>query len=636
MAKSKTSQKKIRNKPDERRNEPLYREIAINPGSIVQDSRTVELSFSSEVPYRRFDWWNEEYYDEILSHADGALNLSRLESLGTVLFNHDRDRPIGGVERVWIEDGRGKALVRFDEDVESEAIYQKVLKGSLKGVSVGYKVDEWQIKKATDESVAVWTAVKWEPLEISIVSVPADASVGVGRSIETEIDEGGSEQMNEEKTLVVEETPKIDVEAVRADAVRADRARVSEIRALEKSFDMDLADHIEKGTAVEEVRKLVLDAMAKKQEESKVESRAHVEVDGVEKFRDAARDAVLLRAGVSVDKPAPGADELGGFSLRELMYESLRARNLPTRGGFNEAYRVAMSTSDFPYILGAVANKSVLDGWNNEPKTWEAWVATGTVANFNIHTAARVGEADDLDQVRENDEYNYGSQGEQFEQFQVVTYGKLFAVSRQAIINDDLNQLTDIPSKMGAAASRKVSDVVYAAITANPDMGDGVALFHANHKNYIASGGPGNGAPSHSTIGAAILAMKKQKDINGKARLNIQPKFLLAPVSLETATEQFFNTTLIGGVENAPNTANIYAGKFVRIYEPRLDDALSTGWYMAADKGKTVKVFFLDGNQTPYLERQPGWNIDGVEFKVRIDCGAKAMDWRGLYFNCGA
>ena len=625
---SKMNRKKSRDKP-----ETLYREISIDTSSIVQDSRTVELSFSSEVPYRRMDW-DGKAYDEVLSHSPEAVDLSRLEGLGTMLFNHNRDEPIGGIERVWIEDGRGKATVRFDDDAESERIYQKVLKGSLKGVSVGYRVHEWS--QAPGE-IPVDTAVKWEPLEISIVSVPADASVGVGRSIATEeIDEGGIEEMNEEKTLVVEETPKIDVEAARADAVKADRARVSEIRALEKTFDMDLGKHIDEGTAVEEVRRLVLDEMAKAQEGSRVESYAHVETEMTDKFRDAARDALLLRAGVSVDKPAAGADELGGFTLRELMFESLRARNLPTRGGFNEAYRVAMSTSDFPHVLGAVANKSVLDGWNNEPETWSAWVATGTVSNFHVHEAARIGESDDLDVVRENDEYNYGETSEQFEQYQVLTYGKLFAVSRQAIINDDLDQITEVPAKMGAAASRKVSDVVYAAITLNPDMGDGKSLFHADHGNYIASGGSGNGAPSLSTIGAAILAMKTQKDVNDKARLNIMPKFLLAPVALEMETEQFFLTSLIGGAANQNNLANPYAGRFTRIYEPRLDDALSTGWYMAADKGKTVKAFFLDGNRTPYLERQPGWNVDGVEFKVRIDVGAKAMDYRGLYYNYGA
>lgn len=443
--------------------------------------------------------------------------------------------------------------------------------------------------------------------------------------------------MPEEKTLVVEEVKEIDVEAARADAVKADRARVSEIRALEKSFNMDLADHIEKGTAVEEVRKLVLEEMAKAQEETRVSS-AIVTKDETDKFRAAAEDAILMRGGVDVEKPASGAEDMMGLTLKELMYETLRRRGESVRGRIDDVFSRAMnSTSDFPYVLGNVANKSVLNGWDEEPTTWQMWVDTGSVTSFHIHTAARTGEMDDLDQVREGDEYNYGAQGEQFEQYQVVTYGKLFAITRQAIINDDLDQLVKTPAKMGAAAKRKIDDVVYASLTGNPLMGDGKALFHSGHGNYIASGGSGNGAPGTDTIAAAVLAMKKQKDISGKARLNIQPKFLLAPVCMEAALEQFFGTTLIGGESNQPNLANIYAGnKFIRVYESRLDDALTTGWYMAAAKGKTITAYFLNGQKTPYLETKQGWNVDGVEYKVRIDVGAKAMDWRGLYFNYGA
>ena len=81
---------------------------------------------------------------------------------------------------------------------------------------------------------------------------------------------------------------------------------------------------------------------------------------------------------------------------------------------------------------------------------------------------------------------------------------------------------------------------------------------------------------------------------------------------------------------------NPYAGSyFTRVYEARLDDADSNAWYLAARKGKTVNVFFLDGKQTPYLETQQGWTVDGVEYKVRIDCNAKALDWRGLVKNAG-
>ena len=141
--------------------------------AVEGEERRFELSFSSEEPYQR--WFGPE----ILSHAEGAADLSRLSEIGVLLFNHDVDQVLGRVERVWIESGRGKAVVVFDEDEAAERIFQKVKSGTLKGVSVRYSVDSWEEIAAGKSS-----ARKWMPLEISIVSVPADATVGVGRSKE--------------------------------------------------------------------------------------------------------------------------------------------------------------------------------------------------------------------------------------------------------------------------------------------------------------------------------------------------------------------------------------------------------------------------------------------------------------------
>lgn len=150
------------------------------------NERKFILSFSSEVPYER--WWGVE----ILSHAEGALDLTRLNTIGCVLFNHDRDVVIGKILRAWVEDGRGNAEIEFDTDAQSETIYQKVKSGTLKGVSVGYRVNTWEEvavgKKSSDGRFTgpCEIATYWEAYEISIVSVPADPTVGVGRSQEDE------------------------------------------------------------------------------------------------------------------------------------------------------------------------------------------------------------------------------------------------------------------------------------------------------------------------------------------------------------------------------------------------------------------------------------------------------------------
>lgn len=150
--------------------------------SSTEDGRRFELSFSSEEPYERI--WGTE----ILSHAEDAVDLTRLNSIGVVLFNHDRDRVIGRIVRAWLEDGRGKAEIEFDTDADAETIRQKVAGGTLKSTSVGYMVSEWEeVRKDKVSEDGRFNgpcdiARKWTPYEISIVSVPADPTVGVGRS----------------------------------------------------------------------------------------------------------------------------------------------------------------------------------------------------------------------------------------------------------------------------------------------------------------------------------------------------------------------------------------------------------------------------------------------------------------------
>ena len=152
--------------------------------ALEEEERTVELSFSSEEPYSR--WFGAE----ILDHSEGCVDLKRLKDVGCVLFNHGRDKVVAGIVDAWRGEGRCKAKVRFDKDEESDAIYQKVLSGTLKGVSVGYRVDTWEEvpagKWSKDGRFAgpCSIAKSWWPFEISIVSVPADPTVGVGRSME--------------------------------------------------------------------------------------------------------------------------------------------------------------------------------------------------------------------------------------------------------------------------------------------------------------------------------------------------------------------------------------------------------------------------------------------------------------------
>ena len=157
--------------------------VRAQEGEII---RRFELSFSSEEPYTR--WFGHE----ILDHTEGAIDMTRLHEMGVVLWNHDRDKVIGKITRAWIEDGRGRAEIEFDTDEASEIIRQKVESGTLKGVSVGYIVSNWEEVEAGQKSIdgrfsgPCSIARKWMPYEVSVVSIPADATVGVGRDFEEE------------------------------------------------------------------------------------------------------------------------------------------------------------------------------------------------------------------------------------------------------------------------------------------------------------------------------------------------------------------------------------------------------------------------------------------------------------------
>lgn len=153
-----------------------------NSPAAEENSRRRTISFSSEEPYRRY------FGMEILDHGPGAVDLSRLNTVGVVLFNHDVDEVVGRVIRAWVENNRGMAEIEFDSDDDAEKIFSKVAAGTLKTTSVRYAVDAWEEVKAGAVSAdgrftgPCQIARKWTVLEISIVSVPADATVGVGRS----------------------------------------------------------------------------------------------------------------------------------------------------------------------------------------------------------------------------------------------------------------------------------------------------------------------------------------------------------------------------------------------------------------------------------------------------------------------
>ncbi|WP_281674574.1 prohead protease/major capsid protein fusion protein [Veillonella tobetsuensis] len=610
--------------------------------NVDTDSRTVELSFSSETPYGR--WFG----DEILCHDEECINLERFNNgLGTALFNHDRDAVVGHVEKAWIEDNRGKALVRFDEDEQSDTIFQKVQSGTLQGVSVGYSIKRYEVLDEKDSVSSngrfkgpdIYVVTDWEPLEISIVSVPADPTVGVGRSAEeihTSIDTQEEEKSMDEKEILktedVKSTEPVEAGITQTDLAKAmelERKRTSEITALFRDFDVEGADEaIVMGVSVDEARAMVMDQLRARNKGVSV-TMGEAESD---KFRAAAQDAVLMAVGIPVADAAPGANELRGHSLVELARESLQREGLQANFGDNmELARQAInSTSTFPAIMSNLANKSVMTGFNEAETTFQIWAGKGSNRDFKEAARYALSEAGNLELVPEGGQFPQDVFGEASARTKVATYGKIFSLTRQAIINDDLGLFSKIATKYGSAAKRLVNKMVYAQLTGNVKMQDNLALFDTKHGNVAGTGE----ALSVKAIAKAITAMRRQKGITGDATLNITPKYLVVPPELEMTAYQIVNSTAaVDGVNSG--VVNPYKGRFVVVADAELTDP--DAWYLVADASQhdTIEVTYLNGVETPRLETRQGFDVDGIEYKVAFDCGVSAIDFRGVFKNAG-
>lgn len=354
--------------------------------------------------------------------------------------------------------------------------------------------------------------------------------------------------------------------------------------------------------------------------------------DEGDKFRAAVASGLMIRAGLTANDRS---NEYRGYSLLEIARAHLSRNNVSTKGMDKMAVVAAAfthSSSDFDNLLADVANKAMLKGYEEAEETFQKWTSVGNLPDFKTAKRVDLNTFPALQEVKEGEEYKYVTVGDRGEPIVLATYGNLFSITRQAIINDDLDTFTRIPNKMGRAAIRTVGNLVYAVLTGNPYMSDGVALFHVSHYNL-----PTAAAMNSASIDAMRTAMRRQKDATGNT-LNMKMAYIICPVTLEGTAKQVANSEFEVGASAKNNTVpNPVRGTFEVISDARLDDSSLVSWYGAASPSvhDTIEVAYLDGNQAPSLEQQGGWTVDGVEFKVRIDAGVKALDWRGLGKNAG-
>jgi hypothetical protein len=658
------------------------RRAPILPATVNTETRSVDVVFTTGAAVRRRRWtgWDTSVpFDEILDVSDRAVDLSRLNAGAPALDSHSvwsSHSQVGVVERAWIEGKEGKATIRFPReglDQAADRMFGLISDGIIRNVSVGYSIERVRVVEPAEKGEVEQRIVeRWTPLEVSFVTVPADPRAQVRAadqaSFPLEIIDNRMQKeasMPENTTVMAGDVPAsnetrqqsvappalseptssrmpeppaaTDTEAIATRAREGERDRVSTIYDLagrlnlERGFAEDL---VKRGVTVDESRRLILDQVAAKSDETRTFPHVSIPLGGRDERvtrRDAVANALLHRYSPTLFPLEDAARQYRGMSLLELARESLANAGVNTRGLSRDevATRSLHSTSDFPEILSAVTNKTLRQAYETYPRTFMLFCRQVLATDFKAMNRVQLGEAPQLLEVGESGEFKRGTLGESKESYKVKTYGRVVAITRQTLINDDLDAFTRIPAMYGNSIAQLESDVVWGIITSNPAMADGNALFHTTHKNLAGTGT----ALAVDAVGAARAAMALQTGFDKKTVLNIRPAFLIVPAALELKAEQLVAQNLV------PADSTKVVPQSIRtlspISEPRLDAASPTAWYLAASPNQidTIEYAYLEGQQGAYIETRNGFDVDGVEIKCRLDFGAKAIDWRGLYRN---
>jgi ribosomal protein S25 len=645
---------------------PLTRAADLLPASIDAAERTIDVVWSTGARVRRQPFFGDPF-DEELVMDPRAVRLERLNGGAPLLKVHDAsalDSVIGSVEpgSARIENGRGIARVRFSDRAEVEPLWKDVEAGHIRAVSIGYQVHRFEVTKQAG-APELWRAVDWTPFEISAVPIGADPAAGfradeplhpcvvhsadastqekaamddaVAQTEETQNRQAAPEQQDRASN-----TPVVDAEAIATRARDSERERVATIYdlagrlSLDRGFAEDLVKH---GVAIDAARAAILDKVAADADKVRTSSQVSVPLGGHDERvtrREAVSNALLHRYSPTLFPLSEPAREYRGMTLLEQAREFLSSSGVNVRGMSRDeiATRALHSTSDFPEVLSAVTNKMLRQAYEAYPRTFIPFCRKVLATDFKAMQRVQIGEAPQLLKVGEGGEFKRGTIAESKESYRIETYGRVVGITRQVLINDDLDAFTRIPAMYGTAIATLESDVVWGIVTANANMADGVPLFHATHKNLAASGT----ALSVTAIGDGRTAMAKQTGLDKKTVLNVRPAYLLTPAALELAAEQIIAQNLVPAKTGDVVPQSIRT--LTPISEPRLDTASATAWYLVANPAQidTIEYAYLEGQQGAYIETRNGFDVDGVEIKCRLDFGAKAIDWRGLYRNPGA
>lgn len=304
-------------------------------------------------------------------------------------------------------------------------------------------------------------------------------------------------------------------------------------------------------------------------------------------------------------------------------------RNAYTMSNTEVAQRSLHTTSDFASVLGEAANTSMREGYESIPATYKEFTKQRNVNDFKEIRSVEISNGGRLEKVNEHGEYRRTSLVAGAEAYALEKFGIVIGRTWELIVNDDIGALTDIPNKLGVRARELENITFWNLIMANPTMSDGNAFFSAAHGNINTSGA----AIGITPVGGARAAMRVQKDLDGELIAGLAPEWLITPAAKETLADQF----LAPITATQDSNVNPFKNKLKGMVEPLLDANSTLHYYLFASKAKRAiaEMSLLEG-RGPEIFTREGFNVDGMETKIRYVFGMGLIDWRGAYKQHGA
>lgn len=588
------------------------------PGNESAPPATAEIVFSAGAAVRRYDYWRERAYNEVLVVDDTAIRMDRFKRGIPLLNTHsawDLEDQLGVVENPKIEAGRGIATATFSRRESVAGVVQDVQDGIIRSVSVGYVRHRVEMEPPANDGAA-WTyrVVDWEPMEVSLVPIPADMDSQILRS-------AGDQPLADESQLrhYPCEFVEISTRNITMTTPTITPEQRAEVADLCKRHNVThLADRLQ-GATPDQARAAILEELVQRDQAAGGHRnitpdhfiRSNMNTTTQPGEREAILNTLIQRMGGKADGPTVRG------SVIDLAERTLHLGGVRLSGGETDQQILQRAfgmsgTSDFKALLGNAVGRVLHETYDAYEPALKAVARQVNLPDFRARSIVRLGDAPSLEKVNEHGEYKYGSMADTVNTWALSTYGRIIGLTRQAIINDDLDGFADLIRKFGVSAAQREAAELVAVLTGNPKV-DGVDLFSTD------AGTLKTGAESTldlSSLAEATHLLRMQRD-QGGALLAQAPGVLVVPSALEWSARQ-----LLSSGYTPTSAAGVQPLALDLVVEPRLDAVSPTAWYLVASNQRALEYGYLDQAAGVQIAQQDGFEVDGLLLKASLDFGA--------------